>query len=172
MYTTEQIQTEGHVSQILQGTVPTHDQARFSGKHCVVASVRDDAPIISPLYDTPEQAQAAQAELKSSYAGAVVAFWPTRADWQRMCREDESGGLKVVVRMVDHSHSVERRFFPSARATSLEEAISIAEAEGFEPIPVAEGGQHYCDPHTDLIPSEYVVTARPETAGQEGCGHE
>ena len=171
MYITEQIQTEAHAPRIATGTIPTHDQARFCGKHCVVASVRDDAPIISPLYDTPEQAQAAQAELKSSYAGAGVVYWPTRADWQRMCREEESGGLKVVVRMF--GHSVERRFFPRGRATSIEEAISIAEAEGFEPLPAAEGGEHYCDPHTDLIPAEYVVTARPRMIHreQEGVGH-
>ena len=132
--------------QFYQRTIPTHAQARFSGKHCVVASIRDDAAIISSLYDTAEQAQAAQAALKAEQPGALVAYWPTPVDLDQMRREDESEGFVGVARVV--GHSIERRIFARARAKSPKEAIGIAEAQGFEPLPVSEGGDHYLDPHT------------------------
>lgn len=60
----------------------TPQQAQYSGKYCICSMINDfhPSPIISPLYDTCEEALEALPEFKSHYPGAHVSYWPTK-EW-------------------------------------------------------------------------------------------
>lgn len=47
------------------------------------------------------------------------------------------------------------------RATSLTEALEIAEAEGFEPLLIRTGQEHYFDPREEINAPAWIIAVRP-----------
>jgi len=64
-------------------------RGEISGKHCVTASPADEAPIVSALYETREEAEEAQSRLQDHYPGACLAYWPTQDEHERWQRWSE-----------------------------------------------------------------------------------
>jgi len=96
--------------------VPTHAEARFSGKYCVTASAVDDAPIVSSLYETEEEACAAKSRLQGDHPRACVRYCPTKTEDERFQRH------------TDWVHSFDVEFWQVMRDTKLKNGATAQEA--------------------------------------------